>query len=58
MNGKNKTKGKYKFTKRVGPSLQVIVETQMKMVEVKNCSLCTHGYSMYCTLTMECLRLK
>ena len=58
INGKKKKRGRENPTKREGPIVQGMVETQMKILEAENDSLCTQGFSMNYALTEECTRLK
>ena len=53
-----KTTGIGNTTKREGPRVQGIVETQMAIVEKKNQPLCPHRSSLNYVLTMEYTRLK
>ena len=48
---KKKYGKKEAYKKMAGPSVQGIVKTQLKVVEVENASLCPHGCSLNYTLT-------
>ena len=58
MNRANKNRGRDKPAKIAGPSVQVIVKTQLKLVKVGNYSLFPHRFSLHFSLTVECPRLK
>ena len=45
-------------TKRAGPSVQGIMETQIKTVEAEKNALCPHRYSINFALAVECPQMK
>ena len=55
---RSEKKGRDKTTKRVGPSVQVVLKNQMEVVEAENASLGPHIRILHYALTVECTSIK
>ena len=57
MNGLKKRRGIEKPKKRAGPIEEVMVKTELELVEVEKASLFPHKYSIHFVLIVKCPRI-